>query len=153
MSDVSSIMTCDPVSCSEETRLQRVAELMRDRHVGAVIMVTGNSGSTRPVGVITDRDVVLEVVATGLDPAAITAGDIAIRPVVTIQQHEGLLEAIHKMRSRGVRRLPVVNLHGALVGIVTHDDVMQRLAHELSTLSRVAENQPVQEARARPGKA
>lgn len=150
MSKVETIMSRDPVICTEGERLQQVAALMRSRHVGSVIVVSADGLGRRPVGVVTDRDIVVEVVATGLDSATITAGDIAVRPAVTIHEHDGLSEAVQKMRSRGVRRLPVVDVHGELIGVLSSDDLLHSIAHDLSTLGRVAEHQPAQEARARP---
>lgn len=150
MTNVGTFMSREPVTCSEAFRLQQVAALMRARHVGSVVVVSGDGLGRRPVGVITDRDIVIEVVATGLDAAAITAGDIVVRPAVTAHDTDSLPEAIQKMRSRGIRRLPVVDLHGDLVGVLSSDDVLQAISHELSTLVRVAEHQPAQEARARP---
>ena len=150
MTNVGTFMSREPVTCSEEFRLQQVAALMRARHVGSVVVVSGDGLSRRPVGVITDRDIVVEAVATGLDAGAITAGDIVVRPAVTAHDTDSLPEAIQKMRSRGIRRLPVVDLHGDLVGVLSSDDVLQAISHELSTLVRVAEHQPAQEARVRP---
>jgi len=149
MTNVGTFMSREPVTCGEAFRLQQVAALMRARHVGSVVVVSGDGLGRRPVGVITDRDIVIEVVATGLDAAAITAGDIVVRPAVTAHDTDSLPEAIQKMRSRGTRRLPVVDLHGDLVGVLSSDDVLQAISHELSTLVRVAEHQPAQEARAR----
>lgn len=150
MNNIGAIMSRSPVMCTEELRLQGVAALMREKHVGAVIVVASADEIDRPVGVVTDRDIVVELVATGLDPIAITAGDIVTRPAVVIHEHDSMLDAIHKMRSRGIRRLPVVDTQGELVGVVTQDDLLHSLAHELGTLVRVAEHQPAQEARLRP---
>ncbi|MFM8555145.1 MAG: CBS domain-containing protein [Betaproteobacteria bacterium] len=150
MTNVGTFMSREPVTCGEAFRLQQVAALMRARHVGSVVVVSGDGLGRRPVGVITDRDIVIEVVATGLDAAAITAGDIVVRPAVTAHDTDSLPEAIQKMRSRGIQRLPVVDLHGDLLGVLSSDDVLQAISHELSTPVRVAEHQPAQEARARP---
>lgn len=150
MNDIASIMTREPVTCPEDLRLQAVAALMRTRHVGSVVVVGAGDGKRRPLGVVTDRDIVIEVVATGLDAAAMTAGDIVAQPVILIHEHDDLRSAIHKMRSRGIRRLPVVDIHGDLVGVVSQDDLLGVLSHDISTLARVAEHQPQQEARARP---
>ena len=150
MSNVGTIMSREPVTCTEDLRLQQVAALMRSRHVGSVVVVSGEGRTRRPVGVVTDRDIVVEVVATGLDAAAITAGDIVVRPAVTAHDSDSLGEAIQKMRSRGVRRLPVVDIRGELVGVLSSDDLSQALSHELAMLVRVGEHQPSQEARVRP---
>ena len=147
--NVSTVCTREVVSCPEQASLQRVAELMRAEHVGAVVVTTGNGRPGRPVGIVTDRDIVIEAVATGLQADAITASDVIREPLVLVSEQDSLLDAIHRMRSRGVRRLPVTNARGELTGIVSYDDLLHALAHELSTLVRVAEHQPAQEARSR----
>lgn len=148
--NVSTVCSREVVSCSGDSSLREVAELMREHHVGAVVVTSGNGGLGRPVGIVTDRDIVIEVVATGLESDAIAASDVIRDPVVVVSEQDSLLDAIHRMRSRGVRRLPVTNARGELSGIVTFDDLLHALAHELSTLVRVAEHQPAQEARVRP---
>lgn len=149
MMDVGTICSRDVVTCRADDDLRHVSELMRMRHVGAVVVLAANGVSRKVAGVVTDRDIVIEVVATGLDARAITAGDIAGKVPVTAREHDSLLDAIHRMRSRGVRRLPVLDIHGELKGIVTLDDLLHALTHELSMLVRVADHQPAQEARAR----
>ena len=155
--NVSTVCSRNVVSCVGQDSLRRLAELMRAHHVGAIV-VTGEGQSDgaagrvdrRPIGVVTDRDLVVEVVATGLDVETLTAADLIRGPVVLINEQDSLLDAIHRMRSRGIRRLPVTDARGSLTGIISLDDVLHALAHELSTLVRVAEHQPSQEARLRP---
>jgi CBS domain-containing protein len=139
----------DVVTCSGQATLRRLAELMRERHVGAIVITAADGTSKRPIGIVTDRDIVVEAVATGLEADAITASDVISAPLVSVNEQDGLLDAIHRMRSRGVRRLPVIDARGELSGIVTFDDLLHALAHELSTLVRVADHQPAQEARLR----
>jgi CBS domain-containing protein len=149
--NVAAVCSRDVVSCSGQQSLRHLAELMRHHHVGSVVVTTGEaSGVRKPLGVVTDRDIVVEAVATGLDPEAITASDVVQAPLVVVHEQDSLLDAIHRMRSRGVRRLPVTDSRGSLSGIVTFDDVLHALTHELSTLVRVAEHQPDQESRTRP---
>ena len=162
--NVSTVCSRDVVSCSGQDSLRRLAELMRAHHVGAVVVTTagridhaaGPAGHAegradrRPIGIVTDRDLVVEVLATGLDPEALTAADLISGPVVVINEQDSLLDAIHRMRSRGIRRLPVTDVHGNLAGIISFDDLLHALTHELTTLVRVAEHQPSQEARSRP---
>lgn len=141
--------TRDVVTCLANTSLAEVAARMRDRHVGAVVVIDDEKAK-RPVGVVTDRDIVIEIVATGLDANAITAGDVMLDGLVTVEEDGGPLEAARTMRARGVRRLPVVDRKGALAGIVTLDDLVHLLAGEMGHLARLIERQPKREAQLRP---
>jgi CBS domain-containing protein len=147
---VATVCSRNVVSCPGQESLRRLAELMRSHHVGAIVVTSGGTHDRRPIGIVTDRDIVVEVVATGLDAEAITAADVIRAPVVVVNEQDSLLDAVHRMRSRGVRRLPVTDARGNLAGIVSFDDVLHALTHELSTLVRVAEHQPSQESRTRP---
>ena len=141
--------TRDVVTCVANTSLAEVARRMRDRHVGAVV-VLDDEQRRRPIGVVTDRDIVIEIVATGLDADTITAGDVMLDGLVTVDEDSGPLEAAQLMRSRGVRRLPVVDRSGALAGIITLDDLVHLLAGEMGHLARLIERQPKREAQLRP---
>jgi CBS domain-containing protein len=114
------IMTSSVVTASPNTPVRQVAELMRDRNVGSVVICD----SGRPVGVITDRDLALAVVADGIEPAS-PAGDHASRPIVTGEVEMDLEEAVAIMIQHRIRRLPVTEGEG-LVGIVTIDDLAVR---------------------------
>jgi CBS domain-containing protein len=114
------IMTEQVVTASPATPVHRVAELMRDRNVGSV----GICDAGRPVGVITDRDLALAVVADRIEPGS-SAGDHASRPIVTGEVEMDLEEAVAIMIQHRIRRLPVTQGEG-LVGIVTIDDLAVR---------------------------
>src|SRR5574340_613686 len=86
------------------------AQLMRQHHVGDVVVVEERGGFRVPVGIVTDRDLVVEVVAPGLDPSVITVGDIMVPELATVTENIGVFEAIQYMRTKGVRRLPVVEI-------------------------------------------
>ncbi len=148
--NVSTVCSRNVVSCSGQDSLRRVAELMRSHHVGALVVTSVAQHDRRPIGIVTDRDIVVEAVATGLDAETITAADVIRAPLVVVNEQDSLLDAIHRMRSRGVRRLPVIDARGNLSGIISFDDVLHALTHEMATLVRVAEHQPSQEARSRP---
>ncbi|ODS98053.1 MAG: hypothetical protein ABS56_07125 [Lautropia sp. SCN 69-89] len=137
------------VTCLATTSLAEVASRMRDRHVGAVVVVDDEQ-RRRPIGVVTDRDIVIEIVATGLDANVIMAGDVMLDGLVTVTGESDPLEAARLMRSRGVRRLPVVDRDGALAGIVTLDDLVHLLSTEMGHLARLIERQPRREAQTRP---
>jgi CBS domain-containing protein len=141
--------TRDVVTCLANASLAEVSTRMRDRHVGAVVVIDDEQ-QRRPIGVVTDRDIVIEIVATGLDAQTITAGDVMLDGLVTVDEDSGPLEAAELMRSRGVRRLPVVDRSGKLAGIVTLDDLVHLLAGEMGHLAWLIERQPKREAQLRP---
>jgi CBS domain-containing protein len=112
--------------------LLTVAELMRTRHVGAVVVAE----ERRPVGIITDRDLALRAVARGLD-AETPVGDIMSREVLFAHVDDRLDDALTAMRSYGVRRLPIVDEDGTLRGLVALDDLLVLLAAELSSSAEI----------------
>lgn len=122
------------------------ARLMRQHHVGNVLVVEERDGKRLPIGIVTDRDVVVEVVAPELDPKAITVGDIMASNLASVNADTGIFEAIQYMRSRGVRRLPVVDRDGGLAGIVTLDDLLALLAEELDAFAKLLKREQQKEA-------
>src|SRR3972149_2665068 len=111
---------------------------MRQHHVGSLVVVEDMDGGKRvPIGLVTDRDIMMEITAMGLDPAVITVGDIMDAEVVTARESEGVLETMEIMRYKGVRRLPIVGADGQLVGIVTIDDLLEVLAEQLTELAKI----------------
>lgn len=125
------------------------AQLMRHRHVGTLVIVDEFAGKRVPVGIVTDRDIVVEVNAVDLDPKTITVGDIMDPSLVSVPEAANLPEAVEVMRAKGVRRLPVVGREGELVGIVSIDDVLEVLSDELSDVARIIAREQAHEARAR----
>lgn len=126
------------------------AQLMREHHVGDVVVVRENGGRNEPIGVVTDRDLVVEVMAEGLDPATLTVGEIMGRQALAkVNEDTGVFEAIRYMRDSGVRRMPVVDKCGGLAGIVTLDDLLELLAEELMYLSRLTQSEQEKEASTR----
>jgi CBS domain-containing protein len=92
---------------------------------------------------------VVEVMATGLDPNAITVGDIMVQDLVTARETEGVLETMQIMRYKGVRRLPIVGKSGELIGIVSIDDLLEVLAEEISELAKVISREQARETTTR----
>ena len=117
--------------------VKETAELMRRHHVGAVVVTDTWEGEQVPVGILTDRDIVVSVVAMDLDPRDLTAGEIMSEDLVIISGDCDVYDAISKMRSEGVRRMPVVNSNGALTGIISLDDLFPLVSHELSSLAKL----------------
>lgn len=117
-----------------ETNALTVARLMRQHHVGAVVVVEAQERS-RPVGIVTDRDLVLELIAEGLDPAVFTAGDImSINPVLASPGMDAM-DAVQLMSAHRLRRLIIADEANRLVGIVTMEDVLELLTRELANLA------------------
>lgn len=125
------------------------AQLMRAHHVGDLVVVEERAGRRHPVGIVTDRDIVVEVVAAGVDPDTLKLGDIMGAEVATVRESEGLFEALRYMRDRGVRRMPVVDQAGGLVGILTLDDLLSLLAEEMMELAKLVSHERQREAAAR----
>lgn len=127
--------------------LREAALLMRDAHVGALVVSERKAGVTRPVGVITDRDIVVAVVAVpGARPEGIRVGDVMAAQPHVAREDLSLAETVKAMSEGGVRRLPVVSADGALFGIVTLDDVLRVLAGELGALAVALSREREQEA-------
>lgn len=138
---VGEICTRSAVTCRPETAVPELARLMRDHQVGDVIIVDERDGATVPVGIVTDRDLVLHVLAAEADPAFVRAADLCGRRFVTACDSEAIYDAIWHMRSQGVRRLPVVDARNRLLGVVTADDLTRCLAEELMEVARIPDRQ------------
>jgi CBS domain-containing protein len=147
---IGDICVPDVVTCSRDTKIDEVAQLMRQHHVGDVIVTEESKGKRIPVGIITDRDIVASVIAVKLDPAVFTAGDLVSRPIIKVREEIGVFEAIQQMRKHGVRRMPVVNPEGALVGIITIDDLIELLADEMGELAKLISKEQAEEVRRKP---
>lgn len=121
------------------------ARLMRQHHVGNVVVVEDRGGVRIPVGIITDRDLVVEIMAQDIAPSGITVGEIMASELASAKESIGVFDAIQYMRSKGVRRLPVVADNGGLVGIITLDDLLELLAEELLDLSKLVKHEQKKE--------
>ena len=144
---IGEICNREVVFVQRDTTIREAAQLMRQYHVGALVVV--DHGKSKPLGLVTDRDLVVEVLATGLDAAVITVGDIMLSEAATIAEHSGVFETIRYMRDKAVRRLPVVDGQGDLVGIVSLDDLLSLLAEELGQLSSLVSREQQRESHTR----
>ena len=138
---ISEICNREVVIAKRDDTILETARLMRQHHVGDVLVVDDSGGKRIPVGIVTDRDLVVEIIATGLDPAVITAGDIMVSELAVVKEDTGVFESIQYMRAIGVRRMPVVDNSGGLVGILTLDDLLELLADELSFLAKLVKHE------------
>ena len=138
------------VIISGDESVKVAAELMRRHHVGDVVLVEERKGKRVPIGIVTDRDLVVEVMAAGLVAEELAVRDIVIESPFIVREDDSLFDALEMMRSRRVRRVPVVDADGELVGIITVDDIIGLLAEMLDDLAAVVERQREREIERRP---
>lgn len=131
------ICTNNVVTCDSKTTASEAAILMRQKHVGDVVVVDTPQDGGVPLGIVTDRDLAVEVLGQGLDPTKIRVGSLMHSPVVIANEAEDSSQAIERMRSNGVRRLPVVAGEGEVVGIVTLDDLLRVLIADAGSLLEI----------------
>lgn len=117
-----------------QTPLDEAARLMRENHVGCLVVVDDMPDQRTVIGLLTDRDIVTAVVAADLAPSALRVEDVMTTDLVIAREEDSLIDLIRTMRSKGVRRVPVVGLQDELIGIVTFDDVLGILSEELDLL-------------------
>lgn len=146
---ISEICNREVIIVQRETTVHEAAKLMRQHHVGSVVVVEERKGVRVPVGIVTDRDLVVEIMAPDLVQMVITVGDIMGAKLVTVQDDMGIYESIQYMRGEGVRRLPVVDSKGGLIGILALDDLLELLAEELLELSRLVKHEQKKESMTR----
>jgi CBS domain-containing protein len=125
------------VTASADTTVQEAAHRMRRSRVGALVVVENG----RPVGLLTDRDITVDVVALGKDPAAVAVADVMRKKPVVIREDQGVLDATRLLSKRGIRRLPVVDRAGKLVGIISLDDLLMLLGSEMRHIASALSNE------------
>ncbi len=146
---VKDICTLDAVSCGRDTNILEAARLMRLHHTGDLIIVDDPQGDRTPVGIVTDRDIVVEVLAAERDAATTRVSGIMPARLVIASAAEDVSEAVERMRLHGVRRLPVVDHDGSLLGIVTLDDILTLHAEQAATLAAIVAKEQTREQRSR----
>jgi len=119
---------------NREDSVLEAAKLMRKYHVGDIIVVEQRGDERVPVGILTDRDIVVELVAREVDATDVTVGEAMSNDLLTVNENEQLTELVQQMQGKAVRRVPVVDANGALVGIVTADDLIDLIAEQLTSL-------------------
>jgi len=137
------------VTATRETTIPEAARLMRDHHVGSLVIVEMHEGRKEPVGIITDRDLVIEVIAEHVDFDTVTVGDIMSYALLKISEQESVFDTAQRMRARGVRRVPVISGTGELIGILALDDMLELLSEELSLLAKLTSREGEQEQKKR----
>lgn len=125
--------------------------LMREQHVGDVVVTESRPGGTVPVGILTDRDILIEVVARSVPLDSLAVKDVMSFDLLTVGEGDSEADALAAMRRKGVRRAPVVDARGALVGIVSVDDIIEVLAEQLGSIAALISREQQQERQRRVG--
>ena len=143
------LCTPDVVSCTPDSSALHAARLMRQHHVGDVVVVEDTETGQSPTGVVTDRDIVVEVLGRELDPAKVTLREVMRKPAVIASTSEDVAQAVERMKAHGVRRIPVVDAGSRLAGIVCLDDLLKQLAVEAASLAEIIAREQDREHRSR----
>ncbi len=134
---VGEICNREVIVTDPDTSTTEAARLMREHHVGDLVLVEASGRERVPVGIVTDRDLVVEVLGQGVDPGSVAVKDLVTRGVFTAREGDDFWDTLTRMRSLGVRRMPVVNEDGGLEGILTLDDALELLAEGMNGLVRL----------------
>jgi CBS domain-containing protein len=128
-----SLKVIDIAIITPEKSIRESARQMRVEHVGSLVVVDQDG---KPIGMLTDRDITIEGVARGVDVDQTTVRDLMTAPVVTATESEGMVTALARMREFGIRRLPIIDSEGKLVGVVTNSNLIKELSELLDGLVR-----------------
>ena len=140
------LMEKDVVSIHPDASLFDAAQLMREHHIGDVVVVEQMEGKDRPVGMVMVGDLVVETLGQIVNPDAVRVNDIMSKSVVCAKSTDGIYDLIRIMKDNGVGRLPVVDDKGFLIGIVTAKKVLDLLVQELGELASFSQNQHARES-------
>lgn len=127
----------DVISTTQETSIEDLAQLMRDKNVGSVVI----TNDTKPIGIVTDRDLTTRVLADGRKADELSASDVMTKDICSVDESAGFYEAAQVMSEHGVRRLPVCNSNGDLSGIITADDLTELIADKEQQLAEIIRSQ------------
>ncbi len=134
MMNIGELCNRETIIVQKDENIVEAARLMRRFHVGDLIVVIKSEDGNTPIGIVTDRDIVMEVVANNADPQTVKVSEIMSQELVTGSDEEGIYEIIERMRMHGIRRLPVVDKEGRLAGILSVDDILEFLGEEVDAL-------------------
>ena len=134
---------------SRDNTVVEAAKLMRDHHVGALVVTEQREGKPHPIGLLTDRDIVVEIIAEDIKVENLLVGDVMSLDLLSIGEDDGISESLKLMKTRGVRRVPVLDGKGELAGILAVDDLIGLLAEELADISQLVEREQEKERNSR----
>ena len=140
----------DVVIVDKDAQVLEAAQLMRAHHVGDLVVIEERDGKRIPVGIITDRDIVVEVVAKNIALDAVSIGDVMSFELTTAGEDDDIFDTVKSMRTKGVRRVPVVDKQGALAGILAVDDLLGLLEEFVGDVTGVIVRGQAREQKVRP---
>lgn len=144
------LCTRETVCVPRRASLTEAARLMREHHVGSLVIIDEQPTGRVPAGVITDRDLVTSVLAPDVDVHALRVEDVMSTGLVTVQEQTSLLEALATMRAKGVRRVVVVDERDMLQGVLTLDDVIEVVSEQMQAVARALASGRTREKQGRP---
>lgn len=147
---IADICTRDAIHVDPGLSVRDAAKLMRGKHIGTLLVAERQGERTLPAGIVTDRDIVVAVIAADVEAGSLTVGDIMSTDPVTCREDQDLFDAVEMMCANGIRRLPVLDRDGALCGLLSADDVVSALGTHLHELARAMTRGQAHESRARP---
>jgi CBS domain-containing protein len=127
------------ITVDRQIDIAAAAAVMRDNHIGYLIVT--DAGGPSPVGVLTDRDIVVKVIAKDVDAHTLTVGDVMTPEPLTAAEDDGISETLHRMRRLGVRRVPVIGSRGQVTGVLSIDDVVDHLVSQLTDVAGSVRNE------------
>ena len=146
MATIGEICNREVVVATRDTTIADAAKLMRAHHVGSLAVAEPDDRAQHPVSIITDRDLVVEIMAMDLDPHTLTVGEVMGPALVIAHENDGIRETLELMRHRSVRRVPIMSTRGHLLGIVASDDLIQGLADDMTALASITTREHAREA-------
>lgn len=146
---IGTICTHQVVAVDRSAGIAAAAGIMRDKEVGYLVVTDAASGGRRPVGVITDRDIVVKVMARNIDPHALKVGDVMTPEPLVAGFGDDISKTLHRMRGLGVRRVPVIGPQGHVAGVLSLDDVVDHLVSQMADVAGSIRSQQRVEKRPR----
>lgn len=147
--DVGEVCNRVVVFATEDMSLKEAAQLMRDQHVGSLVVVREAAAGRIAVGMLTDRDIAIVAMARDFDPQTLRVADVMSTELVTARPEDSISDVLAAMRQHGVRRVPVTGRDDVLVGIVTLDDLLEIMAEEMQDFVQAIISEQKREARVR----
>ena len=133
------------VITGQDVSVTEAAMLMKQHHVGDLVVVEKQGEKTLPIGIITDRDIVIEVIAQKADPDSLIIKDIMSTDLITVEEKEALLDTLALMQNQGVRRIMVVDAQGSLQGLLSADDAIELIAEAMNNLTKLVKREMTHE--------
>lgn len=137
---IGKLCKCDVITASKNMSVQEAARLMKKHNIGDIIIVDEEKDG-KPIGIFTDRDIAIKIIAEEADPQSITVGDAMSEELLVLKDYQHFQESLDMMCAKGVRRAPIVDQHDKIIGIAAVDDLILLLIDELGSLAKLIRRQ------------